>query len=98
VTLPPFWRLEGFAERFEQWAAEQDPDEDLRIAVARWTFTRYDDPYQGGMKRVPDFPNLWWGQIPGTLRDDHVVTCGYWIFEEDRRVRCDSYATLGLPL
>ena len=41
----------------------------------------------------------WFGAVPDT--DDglgHVVVCSYWIEETRRAVRCDSFATLNLPL
>jgi hypothetical protein len=50
------------------------------------------------MHREPGFPNLWFGQIPGTIHGDFVVTCTYRIFESDRTVACDGYATLSLPI
>lgn len=98
MPIPSFWQPEGFGERFDQWASDQGPSEDLRLTVIAWTLARFDDPYRGGVRRVPDFDNLWFGPIPGTEHDGSIVTCGYWIFEEDRRIRCDSYATLSLPL
>jgi hypothetical protein len=48
---------------------------------------------------VPQFENLWHGAIPGS--DDgagRVVACSYWIVESQHLVRCNSFATLGLPL
>lgn len=95
--LPPFWRLEGFVERLEIWGAEPDATDELRRFVTMWIFTRFEDPYQG-VERSPDAPNLWFGQIPGTVHDESVVVCAYWIFESDRTVRCDNFATLSLPL
>jgi hypothetical protein len=60
--------------------------------------TRYDDPYKG-VRRAHGFPNLWFGVVPES--DDgkgQVVVCSYWIEEAARRVRCDSFATLSLPI
>jgi hypothetical protein len=60
--------------------------------------TRYDDPYQG-VRREKGFPNLWFGAIPDSADGDgNVVACAYWIAESNRVVRCDSFATLSLPL
>ncbi|HEV2888170.1 MAG TPA: hypothetical protein VGX49_14755 [Jatrophihabitans sp.] len=98
MTLPPFWRLDDFGLRFDTWADEQKPDANLRKPVLDWTFTRFDDPYAGFRRMVEVGPNYWWGQVPGTIHNGSVVVCGYWVFEESRRVRCDSFATLSLPL
>jgi hypothetical protein len=95
--LPPFWRLEDFGERLDYWAATQDASPELRRLVATWILTRFDDPYQG-VRREPGFPNLWFGQVPGSLHGDHAVFCTYRIFELDRSVRCDNFATLSLPI
>jgi hypothetical protein len=78
-------------------SARNAPD-DLRLLVTAWVMTRYDDPYQG-VRRADGFANLWFGQIPKS--DDgrgNVVTCSYWIEESSRRVTCDCFATLSLPL
>lgn len=98
MSSPPFWRLDNFGLRFDAWAADQDPGDELRRVVLEWVFTRYDDPYAGLRRMVDVGPNFWWGPVPGTIRNGAVVVCGYWIFEEDRSVRCDSFATLSLPL
>lgn len=92
------WRLEGFLDRLDAWAEREAPSDDLRLVVTAWVMTRYDDPYKG-VRREKGFPNLWFGAVPNT--DDHgstVVACSYWIEESSRTVRCDSFATLGLPL
>jgi hypothetical protein len=94
----PAWVLEGFLERLDAWAEQENPPADLRLLVTSWIMTRYDDPYQG-VQRAEGFENLWYGAVPNT--DDglgHVVTCSYWIEETRRTVRCDSFATLNLPL
>jgi hypothetical protein len=98
VTLPPFWALEGFYDLVGRWIGQEQPSADLIDVVLDWTQSLYDDPYRSGLKREPSQPNLYWGQIPGTLHDDHVVTCGFWIFEATRTLRCYGYATLSLPL
>jgi hypothetical protein len=91
------WSLENFGDRLDAWAEGQQPDDDLRVIVTAWALSRMDDPYQG-VRREPQFENYWFGTVPDSLRGDHVVTCAYWIFERERIVRCDSFATLGLPL
>jgi hypothetical protein len=98
MTSPAFWRLDGFGRHFDIWAEEQSPDQVLRRIVLEWIFTRYDDPYAGFKRKREVGPNFWWGPVPGTIHNGAVVVCGYWIFEEDRRVRCDNFATLSLPL
>ena len=43
--------------------------------------------------------NRWFGAVPNTEDGlGHVVTCAYWIEASRRVVRCDSFATLDLPL
>jgi hypothetical protein len=37
--------------------------------------------------------------VPNSQDDaGRVVVCSYWIFESQHLVRCNSFATLGLPL
>lgn len=93
----PVWSLVGFGERMDAWIDLEEPQDDLRIAVASWALSRFDDPYQG-VRREPGFENLWYGVIPGTQHgDNQVVVCSYWIEERTHVVRCDSIATLALP-
>jgi hypothetical protein len=39
MTLPPFWRLEGFGDRLDYWISNQGPSDDLITIVVDWTFT-----------------------------------------------------------
>jgi hypothetical protein len=89
--------LEGFTEAFDDWVVQEHPSQDLKLVVMAWILSRFEDPYHG-VRREPEFDNLWFGSIPDTLQDGHVVTCSYWIRESERVVRCDSFATLSLPL
>lgn len=99
MSEPSFWRLERFGDNLERWIDQEHPDPALRKAVIDWTFARYDNPYEAGLRRDASQPNFYWGRIPGTLHNDHfVVTCGYWIYEETRTVVCFGYASLSLPL
>ena len=98
MMLPSFWQLNLFGERLDIWAADQDGSDELRRVVTLWIFTRFDDPYLGVKRRPEVAPNYWFGQVQGTLQNDSVVTCGYWIQETERIVRCDNFATLVLPL
>lgn len=102
--LPPVperssaWTLEGFLDRLDAWVELESPADDLRLIVTAWVLTRYDDPYQG-VRRERGFPNLWFGAIPHSYDGrGAVVACSYWIEESRHTVRCDSFATLGLPL
>jgi hypothetical protein len=92
------WKLENFAERFDAWADLESPDGDLRCVVMAWVLTRGDDPYEG-VRREPDFENLWFGAVPDSQHGSgHVVTCSYWIREASHTVYCDNFGTLSLPL
>ncbi|MGQ0464315.1 MAG: hypothetical protein ACT4QG_03230 [Sporichthyaceae bacterium] len=92
------WNLIHFDRRMDEWIAREAPDEDRRFAVGHWILGVMDDPYPG-MRRQAGFDNLWFGAVPGTRRsDDTAVACGYWVVERTRSVRCESFATLGLPL
>ena len=92
------WALEGFEEALDRWIALEQPTADLRVAVTAWILTRFDEPYVG-VWRAPGFDNLWFGSIPTSLHGDNmVVTCSYWIFEREQKLRCDSFATLSLPI
>lgn len=95
---PALWRLERFLTEFDLWAERELPTEDLRVVVMEWLLGRQDDPYRG-VRREPGFDNLWFGAVPDS--DDgsgRVVVCSYWIVESQHLVRCNSFATLGLPL
>jgi len=98
MSLPQFWTLVGFGERFDAWMAQESPSKDLQRTVGEWIVSRYEDPYQGVERQYEIAPNLWFGQIPGTLHNETVVVCGYWIAELQRVVRCDSLASLSLPV
>jgi hypothetical protein len=92
------WKLEGFLERLDAWIELEKPPDDLCLLVTGWIMSRFEDPYLG-VRREPGFPNLWFGAVPKS--DDGagtVVACSYWIEESTRTVRCDSFATLNLPL
>ena len=91
------WTLEDFEVRLDQWIELENPSYDLRIVVTAWVLSRFDDPY-AGVRREPDFDNLWFGPVPGSVHRGHVVVCSYWIHEAQRTVRCDSVATLNLPI
>lgn len=95
-TLP--WALEDFIKRLDWWIDSESPPDDLRLIVTAWILTRYDDPFQG-VRRESAFPNLWFGAVPDSEDGaGKVVVCSYWIAESTRTVRCDSFATLSLPL
>lgn len=92
------WRLEGFEDALDRWIDQEKPSIDLSIVVTAWIFTRREHPY-AGVRREAAFENLWFGAVPGTIHDaTSVVACSYWIFESERRIRCDSFPTLSLPL
>jgi hypothetical protein len=89
----------GFLDRLDAWAEQESPPAELRRFVTSWIMTRLEDPYQG-VRRASGFENLWFGPIPGSDRDGSgtIVTCSYWIDESTRTLRCDSFATLSLPI
>lgn len=94
----PGWQLVGFEERFDAWVALESPGDDLRLIVLAWVLSRIDDPY-AGVSRERGFANLWFEAIPSTRHpDDLIVCCSYWLEESAHSVRCDSFATLHLPL
>jgi hypothetical protein len=95
-SRPP-WTLVDFLDQLDRWVEQECPPQEVRIAATAWIFTRCDDPYQG-VRREPQFENLWYGPIPDTDVGDTVVQCAYWINERTRTVRCDSFATLSRPL
>ena len=96
-NLPTFWQLENFEERLDTWILVENPSDDLRFVVTEWVISRFDNPY-ADVSREPEFPNFWFGQIPGTAHQGNVVACSYWIFEGDRLVKCDQIASLRLSL
>jgi hypothetical protein len=50
------------------------------------------------MRRERGFDNLWYGMVPGTEFHGSAVVCSYFVDELNRQVRCDSFATLSLPI
>lgn len=94
----PQWELAGFEDAFERWVNLEEPAPELRIRVVNWMFTRREDPYEG-MIRESSFPNLWYGEVSGSLHGTgQVVVCTMWIEESTRTVRCDMIATLNPPI
>lgn len=92
------WRLTDFEACLDRWIELEQPDQDLSLHVTAWVLGRHDDPYDG-MRREPEFANLWFGAVPGSAHGDGlVVACSLWIEEATRTVRCDSFATLSLPI
>jgi hypothetical protein len=89
--------LEGFAERFELWEKNERCPGDLGLTVLAWTMNRHTDPYKG-MRREPDQPNLWFGEIPGTEHEGLVVCCSYWIYESQHLIRCNLFSSLSSPV
>jgi hypothetical protein len=82
---------------FDSWEAAECPSQERCATVLNWLAARADNPYLG-MRRVPEIPGLWFGQIPGTRdADGAVVCCSYFILDEDRLVRCDMLASLKPP-
>lgn len=96
--MNPEWTLEGFGDRLDEWKDREQPPDDVVIVVTHWALSRFDDPYSG-MQREPGFPNLWFGVIPESEHGPgQVVVCSYWVEESTRTVRCDSIATLNMPV
>lgn len=94
----PNWRLVNFVERLDDWIDTEGPADDLRLVVTAWVLSRAEDPYTG-VRPEPGFPNLWFGPVPDSVHGTgQVVACSYWVEEREHIVRCDSFATLNLPL
>jgi hypothetical protein len=92
------WALENLESCLDAWIELEQPSDDLRILVTAWVLTRFDDPY-ADVRREPSFDNLWFGAVPGSVHGQGcVVVCSYWVHEGQRTVRCDSVATLNLPI
>lgn len=92
------WKLEGFEDSLDNWAAQEHAPSELVMVVTHWVLSRFDDPYLG-VQREPGFANLWFGAVPESRHGDgQVVVCSYWITESTRTVQCNSFAALNLPL
>lgn len=92
------WRLEGssFADRLLPWRRTESPSVETLALVEEWIPTRKFNPFRGArLEREED--DLWFAQIPGTLRDGRVVVCSYWIKRADKLVRCDLFGSLSWP-
>ena len=77
------WQLAGFEDLLQRWVEDEAPAVDLRVVVADWIFSRYDDPFSG-VSREPGFDNLWVGPVPGTRRGGTVVVCSYFVYGAER--------------
>jgi hypothetical protein len=92
------WQFLGTEDCLDRWQDRENPSPDLAFLVAEWLVSKMDDPHQG-MRRVPEFPNLWFGKV---ARSDHgtdsVVVCSYEIDEATRTVRLRSIVTLSKPI
>ncbi|MFG2046060.1 hypothetical protein ACGFIW_01350 [Micromonospora sp. NPDC048935] len=88
----------GYDDCLDLWAAVEDPPAELRILVVKWLMSRLEDPHRG-VKRVRDFPNLWFGKV---AESDHgsgaAVWCTYEIDEANRRVHLRAVSTLNNPV
>jgi hypothetical protein len=92
------WRLAGFSDRLDEWISLEAPPDWLRVLVGNWVLSRIEDPY-GGLRRQPDFDNLWFGVVPGSVTEEGTaVACSLWIYERAHAVRCDRIATLSWPI
>jgi hypothetical protein len=98
VNEPSFWESVNFQDRMTAWIDRERPDLDLIGTVVDWVKDLIENPYLANATRQTDIAsNLWWARIPGTFRNGSDVMCAYWIDEEMRRIRCDSFATLNRP-
>jgi hypothetical protein len=95
--VPAGWKLERFPEVIERWIAQESPSDSMRLWVVGWVMNRHTDPYVG-MRRLPGFPNLWFGPIRGTEVNGTVVTCSYWVSELMRTVRANDICTINQPI
>lgn len=92
------WTLRGFDDHIVSWIDSESPPPEVVDRVVRWIEARAVQPYVG-VKREPGFPNLWSGEIPGTVHAGHnVAFCSYWIAEIEHEVRCDQVSTLPWPV
>ena len=67
-----------------------------------WIFTRITDPFVNA-RRVEGFEDYWQAVVPRSEHfDDDAERCGvvclYWLDVQRRIVRCDRFASLGLPI
>ncbi len=102
MTGPQPWTLQDFLPRFDVWVDQEYPQDDLRVYVLDWIFTRLRDPYTDA-RRVPGFSDYWQAVIPSSEHfDDHAepcaVVCLFWLDDNARIVRCDRIASLSLPI
>lgn len=90
------WELDNFLDVLDRWVELEDPPSAIRRRVTAWLLSRLETPY-AGVVRQDGFADLWYGVVPGSWHEGHVVVCSYWIDAHARRLRCDSIATLSSP-
>lgn len=92
------WQILGTEDCLNRWQDREKPSTDLSFLVAEWLVSKMDDPYQG-MRRIPEFPNMWFGKVSRSdHRPDSVVVCTYEIDEAAHTVHLRSIATLSKPI
>jgi hypothetical protein len=84
----PRWKPDGFENAIDAWVYSDLPSDDVQQAVWDWVLDQMSNPYRG-MEHDDAEANLWFGPIPGTRSGLVVVTCSYWILEQQRVVRAD---------
>ncbi len=95
--MPDLWDLDYFETRLDDWIGREHPPEWLQLTLLEWIPTRKLDPKRGAHLE-PGFDDLWAIQVPGTSDGYRAVLCSYWIREHKRRVECDNYGWLSLPI
>jgi hypothetical protein len=91
------WHLLRFIECLDEWAAREDPSDDVRVIVANWVINLHSNPY-ADLRPQRGFPDLWFSGIPETYDGRTQVTCTAQINPIERTVTCKIIATLTLPL
>lgn len=91
------WQLEDFAEKIDEWIKLESPSQDIINEVLSWVFTRQETPVKG-LKLQEGFDDLWFGPVPATVRGDTVVCCSCFVDTREKVVRCERFATLGMPV
>lgn len=102
TNASPSWMLSDFLPRLDRWADQEQPLDELRLEATAWILSRASDPFSGA-QRVEGFADYWQAVVPNSEHFDNYaerscVVCLFWIDVASRSVRCDSFASLSLPI
>lgn len=92
------WLLLDYEEPVKLWVREYAPPLPVLLKVRDWLRARETSPFEG-VRYVPGIPDYLFGVIPGTMGPDgRMVTCSFWVDQDNFFVRVDMLSTASWPV